>query len=92
MSKSSSRSRVARPVRVSPLLTHYVPTLSAAPAGTAAAVSHSPVRAPLISKSIFGVTVTRFRDGVELVYSNGRKITAGSPLGLLVQLFRRGSK
>jgi len=90
MSKSSSRGRAAKPVRVSPLLTQYVPTLAIAPA--AAAVASSPVRTPLISKTMFGMTVRRFRDGFELVYSDGRKITDSSPWGLLVKMFRKGLK
>jgi hypothetical protein len=93
MSNSSSRARVAKPVRVAPLLTRYVPVLAMAATGSNGAPPvRSPVRSPLVTKTMFGVTVNRFRDGVELVYSDGRKITASSPLGLLVQMFRRGSK
>jgi hypothetical protein len=90
MSKSSSHSRVAKPVRVSPLLMQYVPALAEAPASVAKA--SSPVRTPLRSKSMFGMTVNRFRDGMELVYSDGRKITDRSHWGLLFKMFRGGIK
>jgi hypothetical protein len=90
MSKSSQHARAAKPVRVSPLLTRYVPTLAVAPAG--AAIVASPARTPLISKTMFGMTLNRFRDGLELVYSDGRKITDSSPWGLVAKMFRRGAK
>jgi hypothetical protein len=41
---------------------------------------------------MFGITVSRFRDGMELVYSDGRKITDRTPWGLLVKMFRGGAK
>jgi hypothetical protein len=92
MSKSSSRARAVKPIRVSPLLTRYIPTLAAAPAGATAGVVASPVREPLISKTIFGMTLNRFRDGLELVYADGHKLAARSPWGLLAKMFRRGKK
>jgi hypothetical protein len=92
MSKSSPRARVVKPVRVSPLLTRYIPTLAVVPSDAAASAVASPVRTPLISKTMFGMTLNRFRDGLELVYSDGRKLTDRSPWGLLVKMFRGGAK
>ncbi len=93
MSKPLSRARVAKPVRASPLLTRYVPTLAVAPASVPTEMPFvSPVRSPLISKTMFGMTLNRFRDGLELVYADGRTITDRSPWGLLVKMFRGGKQ
>lgn len=88
MSKPTSRARrAAKPVRVSPIISMYVPGLQ----------SHTPAtpvpagRPVLRSKTVFGVTVNRYLDGCELVYADGRKISARGPVGLLMQMLR-GSK
>ncbi|KVP16806.1 hypothetical protein [Burkholderia ubonensis] len=93
MSKSSSRARrAAGPLRVSPLISQYVPALRAAAPVSTPAVAALPVRNVLISKSLFGVTVNRYRDGYEILYADGRKIAARSPWGLFAQMFKGGAK
>jgi len=88
MSQSSSRARrAAKPLRVSPLLSMYVPTLR--PAADPAPES---VRVPLLSRSWFGVTLYRYSDGCEIVYADGRKAAARGPLGLLAKILTGGAK
>lgn len=83
MSKNSSRHRrVAKPIQVSPLVANYVAALSPQPAvATSSAV-------PLVSRTWQGVTVNRYRDGYEIVFSDGRKYQAASPWKLLIQMLR----
>lgn len=43
---------------------------------------------PLVSRTWQGVTVNRYRDGYEIVFSDGRKYQAASPWKLLIQMLR----
>ena len=89
MSKPTSRARrAAKPNRVSPLISMYVPGLQPG----AAALPDSVGRQPLIRKTVFGVTITRYRDGCELVYEDGRTLSAHGPWDLLMKLLRGGAK
>jgi hypothetical protein len=65
----------------------YVPGLraGAAPAGPT-------LRQVLLSRTMFGITLTRYQDGCELVYADGRKLSAKGPWGLLAQIFRGAAK
>lgn len=88
MSKPTTRARrTAKPVRVSPLISRYVPGLQpgAAPVGLAP-------RQVLLRKTMFGITLTRYQDGCELVYADGRKLSAKGPWGLLGKIFRGAAK
>ena len=88
MSKPTTRARrTAKPVRVSPLISMYVPELQAG-----AALVGPATRQALLRKTMFGVTLTRYQDGCELVYADGRKLAATGPWGLLMQIFRGASK
>ena len=88
MSKSTSRaSRAAKPIRVSPLISMYVPSLQ-----PGAAPPAQPPRQVLLRKAMFGITLTRYADGCELVYSDGRKLAASGPWGLLREIFRGDAK
>lgn len=90
MSKPTSRARrTAKPVRVSPLLSMYVPGLQP---GAPAAPAPSGCRQALVSKTVMGVTITRYRDGCELRYADGRTISARGPWDLLKRLLRGSAK
>lgn len=90
MSKTSSRHRrVAKPLQVSPLVARYVASLApqaAIAAGPAVPVNGTP--APLVSKTWQGVTVNRYVDSYEIIFSDGRKYQAASPWKLLIQMLR----
>jgi hypothetical protein len=84
MSKQPSRARrAAKPVRASPLISMYVPSLQ--PGAHAS-------RQLLVSKTVVGVTLNRYRDSCEIVYSDGRKVTAAGMWGLLFKMLRGASK
>ncbi|KVP65562.1 hypothetical protein WJ96_04130 [Burkholderia ubonensis] len=90
MSKSSSRTRrAARPLRVSPLIAQYVPALAT---GSPATLAPQTTRNLLVSKTWFGVTVNRYQNGYEIIFADGRKLSSGTPWGLLVQMFKGGAK
>lgn len=66
----------------------YVPGLQP----TAAVPPVGAGRQALVSKTVFGVTITRYRDGCELCYADGRKVSASGPWDLLMKLLRSGPK
>jgi hypothetical protein len=49
-------------------------------------------RQVLLRKTMFGITLTRYQDGCELVYADGRKLSAKGPWGLLGKIFRGAAK
>lgn len=85
---TSPAPRAAKPIRVSPLISMYVPSLQPGAAITQVRAS----RQMLLRKAMFGITLTRYADGCELVYADGRKLASTTPWGLLKQIFRGGAK
>lgn len=89
MSKNSSRHRrVAKPIQVSPLVANYVAALSPQTALATPSAAPAGAAVPLVSRTWQGVTVNRYRDGYEIVFSDGRKYQAASPWKLLIQMLR----
>ncbi len=90
MLKLSSRSRrQAAPARVSPLIAGYVAALNPQ---QSAATSRTVQRTLLLSKTWHGVTVNRYADGYEIIFSDGRRISAASPWALVVSMFKGAAK
>lgn len=85
MSKPKSRRRrEARPLALSPVLAQYLP---AHRRPTGAAPGH-PARQVLVRKNWFGIAVSRYRDGYEITFEDGRIFAAKTPWGLLLKMFK----
>lgn len=89
MSKKTSPRRVPGVIKVSPLIANYVQAL--APVGSSLAGAQTVPgtrRVRLVSRTWQGVTVNRYQDGYEIIFSSGRKVEASSPLKLIFKMFR----
>jgi hypothetical protein len=83
--------RAAKPIKVPALISMYAPSIQSH-AGVSPAAAITVGRQILIRKTLFGVTITRYVDGCEVVYADGRKISASGPWGILLKLFRGAAK
>lgn len=89
MSNSSVRARrTAKAIRVPAMLARYVPAMQTA-GGPAARPG---AREPLLTRTWRGITLNRYVDSCELVYADGRKVSARGRFGLLAKALFGGAK
>lgn len=77
-----------KPIALHPLFAQYVPTLRP----QAGAPDTGGGRALLLRKSWRGATLSRYTDGYELVYPDGRKVEATGKWGLMLKVLRGAAK